>query len=149
MNRTRSSGQTLLEFALVIPVFLLLLFGLLDIGRAVYINNALAQAAREAARWGSVPDWSAKATTEGLACVSSPSREACVADHAKKVVVAVPSPTATATCSDVNGTTQSCGGRDQVLIVRISTQVQMFTPVIGQMLGTQTYSATAKVAVNQ
>ena len=56
-------GQALAEFALVIPVFLMLLFGLLDVGRAVYANSVLSQAAREGARlgaaeasWVGVPD---------------------------------------------------------------------------------------------
>lgn len=43
-------GQGLVEFAMVLPVFLLALFGLLDVGRLVYANSALSQAAREGAR---------------------------------------------------------------------------------------------------
>ena len=34
----------------MLPVFLLLVFGLLDVGRLVYTNAALSQAAREGAR---------------------------------------------------------------------------------------------------
>ena len=45
-------GQALVEFALVLPIFLLLLFGLIDVGRLVYTWNALNQAAREGARYG-------------------------------------------------------------------------------------------------
>ena len=52
-GRTRH-GQALVEFALVIPIFLLMLFGLIDIGRLVYLNATLSQAAREGARVGSV-----------------------------------------------------------------------------------------------
>ena len=44
------SGQALVEFALVIPVFLLALVGIFDVGRMVYTNSALSQAAREGAR---------------------------------------------------------------------------------------------------
>ena len=43
-------GQALVEFALVLPVFLLVIFGLLDVGRLVYTNSTLSQAARESAR---------------------------------------------------------------------------------------------------
>ena len=51
-RRSDGSGQALVEFALVIPIFLLLLFGLIDGGRYVYMSNVLSQAAREAARVG-------------------------------------------------------------------------------------------------
>jgi Flp pilus assembly protein TadG len=47
-------GQALVEFALVIPIFLALLFGILDMGRAVWANNVVAHAAREAARHAAV-----------------------------------------------------------------------------------------------
>jgi Flp pilus assembly protein TadG len=46
----RGRGQALVEFALVIPLFLLLLVGLFDLGRAVFAYNTLTNAAREGAR---------------------------------------------------------------------------------------------------
>ena len=47
---TRQRGQALVEFALVIPIFLLLLVSLFDMGRAVFSYNTLTNAAREGAR---------------------------------------------------------------------------------------------------
>lgn len=43
-------GQSLVEFALIIPIFLLVMFGILDLGRAVYASSTLNNAAREGAR---------------------------------------------------------------------------------------------------
>ena len=51
-----TSGQTLVEFALLSPVFLLLIFGLLEGGRLVYAYNSVNHAAQEAARLGVVAD---------------------------------------------------------------------------------------------
>ena len=50
----RSRGQSMVEFALVLPIFLLMLFGLIDMARIVYFNSTLSQAAREGARTASV-----------------------------------------------------------------------------------------------
>jgi Flp pilus assembly protein TadG len=49
-RRGRAAGQTLAEFALIVPVLLLLFMGILDFGRAIYGYNTLANAAREGAR---------------------------------------------------------------------------------------------------
>lgn len=43
-------GQALVEFALIIPLFVLVVMGLFDVGRAVFNYNTVANAAREAAR---------------------------------------------------------------------------------------------------
>jgi Flp pilus assembly protein TadG len=45
-------GQSLVEFAISSVVLLLLLGGLVDIGRSIYISDALSNAAREGARHG-------------------------------------------------------------------------------------------------
>lgn len=54
MTRLRGAcdgrGQSLVEFSLVIPLFLLLLIGIFDLGRAVFAYNTLTNAAREGAR---------------------------------------------------------------------------------------------------
>jgi Flp pilus assembly protein TadG len=49
-SRHRGRGQALVEFALVIPVFLLLLMAVFDLGRAVFAYNSVTNAAREGAR---------------------------------------------------------------------------------------------------
>src|SRR5262245_56657146 len=46
----RARGQGLTEFALVIPIFLLIVIALFDMGRAVFAYNTLTNAAREGAR---------------------------------------------------------------------------------------------------
>jgi Flp pilus assembly protein TadG len=50
--RNRQRGQSLVEFALSSVVLLLIVGGLVDIGRAVYISEVLSSAAREGARHG-------------------------------------------------------------------------------------------------
>ena len=52
MNRyaKRIGGQGLVEFALVVPLFLLLLFGMVEFGRAWMTKNIITGAAREAVR---------------------------------------------------------------------------------------------------
>jgi Flp pilus assembly protein TadG len=49
-TRRRTTGQSLVEFALVLPVFLLIVFGLVDAGRLIYTYNTLSNAARDGAR---------------------------------------------------------------------------------------------------
>ncbi len=48
--RGRHSGQSMVEFAVLAPVFFILLLGTIDLGRAIYIYNSISDAAREGAR---------------------------------------------------------------------------------------------------
>ena len=50
----RSRGQALAEFALVAPVFLLLLFGIVEAGRFIYTYEILNNATQEGARYAIV-----------------------------------------------------------------------------------------------
>lgn len=54
VQRGRARGQALVEFALIAPIFFLLLFGLIEFGRAVYTIQILDNAAREGARYAIV-----------------------------------------------------------------------------------------------
>jgi Flp pilus assembly protein TadG len=49
-DATHSRGQGLVEFALVVPIFLILLFGMVEFGRAWMTKNIITGAAREAVR---------------------------------------------------------------------------------------------------
>lgn len=50
----KDRGQALVEFALIVPIFLLVVLGLFDLGRAVFYHSTLSNASREAVRVGIV-----------------------------------------------------------------------------------------------
>jgi Flp pilus assembly protein TadG len=50
-TKSGDSGSTLVEFAIGATVFLTVMFGVIEFGRALWTHNALADAARRAARY--------------------------------------------------------------------------------------------------
>lgn len=60
--RAETRGQSLVEFALVLPLFLLLVMGIADLGLAVFSYNSITNAAREGARLAIVNQDTAKIT---------------------------------------------------------------------------------------
>lgn len=52
MIRDRQKGQDLLEYALALPIVLILLMSILDLGRVVYVYSALHNSVRDGARYG-------------------------------------------------------------------------------------------------
>ena len=50
----RENGQALVEYALILPVLLLLLLGIIEFGVVVFSYDTIANAAREGARYGAV-----------------------------------------------------------------------------------------------
>jgi hypothetical protein len=51
-KRERSRGQALVEFAIILPVFFLVVAGMFDFGLGIYSDLTLVNAAREGARLG-------------------------------------------------------------------------------------------------
>jgi Flp pilus assembly protein TadG len=51
-KKRRSRGQSLVEFAIVLPVFLLILSGIMDFGFLLYSRMSIINAARDGARFG-------------------------------------------------------------------------------------------------
>jgi Flp pilus assembly protein TadG len=50
-------GQSILEFAITIPLLLLMLVGIFDLGRATFYYSSITNSAREGARYGIInPD---------------------------------------------------------------------------------------------
>lgn len=56
----RNRGQELVEYALTLPLLLLIVLGIMEFGIAIFTYNSIANAAREGARVGAV----ARGTTE-------------------------------------------------------------------------------------
>ncbi len=52
-SHTRRTGATIVETALVLPVFFIFVFAIIEFGHATMVSNVLKNACRTAARWGS------------------------------------------------------------------------------------------------
>ena len=83
-SHRRSRGQALVEFAFVAPIFLLMLFAIIDFGRYVYYVQILNNAAREGARYAIV-NGSESFTPAGPA-QDDPAVEAIVKNYAIGVI---------------------------------------------------------------
>ena len=154
----RARGQSLVEFAFVMPVIAMLAFAFIDIGRAVYALNTITTAAREGARVAVVnqldpvngpwqcnpqrpvedvnnPGW----TFRG--CAIEAGLTAGVT-HSDITISYAPPPGVTLTCS---GTlTVGC-----IATVTVTTHYVPITPVAGQLIGPITFTSTSSMPVER
>lgn len=141
--RRRDRGQALVEFALVLPVFLMLLMGVFDLGRGIYMYNGVAEAAREIARVTSVYP------CQGTPCtLGNSTQTAAVVQTQKGLVPALGSPTFS--CVDIDGSastvsTVSCLAGEQVKVVIIAPY-RPVTPLLS-LIGTWNMQSTSTVSV--
>jgi Flp pilus assembly protein TadG len=76
----RESGQDLVEFAVVLPVLLLIVIAILDFGRAIYAYSVVANCAREGARVGIIlADYDDNLSEADLAAVEARIKDTAVA----------------------------------------------------------------------
>ena len=141
-----------MEFALVLPVFMLLLFGLIDMGRYVYLNSTLSQAAREAARVAAVEaSWVGKAGVEpscgtagGPVCPANLAAlradMIALSDLYTSCASTAPSPVTTQTCAD--------GSINRYVSVRVVMVFRPITPVVSSMFSSITTQASASMVIN-
>ncbi len=61
-NRKQLSAQAMVEFALVLPILLTIIYGLIESGRLIFIYASVVTASREAARYGSASGTNASGT---------------------------------------------------------------------------------------
>src|SRR5690242_20410457 len=50
---SKSRAQAMVEFAIVLPILVVVLIGIFEVGRVIFIYAAVTNASREAARYGS------------------------------------------------------------------------------------------------
>jgi Flp pilus assembly protein TadG len=66
-----NAGQSLVEVALALPLLLLILIGLADVGRAFYYTTAVASAARQGAAYVAATASPVPATLKAKACAAT------------------------------------------------------------------------------
>jgi len=67
LNKRKQSGQALLELAFMLPIMLLFLLGVIEIGRYAYISILIANAAQAGAFYGAQGNGSLSTDTTGIA----------------------------------------------------------------------------------
>jgi Flp pilus assembly protein TadG len=101
--KQRSAAQSLVEFAVVVPVFLLLLFALIDFSRLLFTYVSLSNATREMARTAAVTTgWSSSAA------ISAFKNTAIVADAHYGVGDQVSVAVGDRTCAKAKDTAATC-----------------------------------------
>lgn len=140
VQRKRRGGQALVEFSLVLIPFLFLLIGVVDLGRGIYINNGVAQAAREIARVTSVHPGGVLGTSAQTAAVIATQRGLIPG-------LADPSASITFQCTDITDSAisnSSCRGEDKFVRVTVQVPFSVITPLLSMVTPT-TLSSTSHV----
>ena len=138
------SGQALPEFAIVLPVLLLFIMGIVDFGRAIYAYNAVSNAARMGVRTAIVnqnPDEiSSRAAAQATSLGINPTA-LCTAPSG--VCVEFKDSTQQETCTDLYGADlKSC-----VAIVTVKYTYTAITPIIGNLIGGIPLTSTSIQAI--
>jgi hypothetical protein len=67
-SQPKSKAQGMLEFALILPLLLVLIFGVIEVGRLLFIYAGIYTASREAARYGSAAGEVSGGTLQYMDC---------------------------------------------------------------------------------
>lgn len=141
-KETSARGQTLVEFALVAPILILLLLALFDLGRAVYAYNTVSNAAREGARLAIVDQTVAAGTP--VAAIEAANQATSLGldpSDVDQVQVVYWLPDLSADCPD--------RGIGCVAEVRVQFRYQPITPVVGAIIGPLTLSSTTQIPIER
>ena len=142
-GRRRSRGQALVETALALPIFLLIVMSLFDLGRAVFAYNTATNAAREGAR---------------LAIVNQDS--ARILARVTKLAPATPVDQITVAFYRAGRDTESTNNSDKCLnttaspitigciaVVEFETSFRAITPIVGNVVGPITMTARSELPI--
>lgn len=129
----KDRGQTLVEFSLALIPFMFLLMGVVDLGRGIYTNNGVAQAAREIARVTSVHQCTGPCTTTPTNTWSA--EMTAVINTQKNLVPGLTSAGITITCVDVTDTPVTiaagsyCPGGDYIKAA-VTVTFRLVSPIL-------------------
>lgn len=144
-HRGRSRGQSLVEFALILPVFLVIVSVALDLGRLAYARVTIANVAREASFQAAQTPTSYQA---GQPCsTSDPDANMVICRgvlESKGSIVTVTPSDITLTCSPSCAT----GTMGTTVTVKATGQFTLLTPVMSAFFGGSTISFSSS-ATNQ
>jgi Flp pilus assembly protein TadG len=149
----RRRGQALVEFALVLPVLLVILLGTVDAGRLIFAYNSVSNAAREGGRTAIVnqtPVEVREKAAQQAAALGLPSTDpgGCPATGG-------PTTQPTGICFVLRNRDESgpCPGTTPQIgctaVVAVKWEYRAITPIIGDLIGPMSVSATTRQLVEK
>jgi len=120
-------GQSLVEFALILPIMMLFLMVIFDLGRAAYYFSAIHNGAREGARYAAVRWYDADVSTKTRVAVRR------LTAGLNALTLSVPPPYFYDSDSD---------GFNDTVRQTVSYEFQTATPILSQLLGSSGNSIT-------
>lgn len=145
----RDRGASILELALITPVMVLIVMGVLDLARGYQMQIQLENAAREGAAFaqifpndvscGTADDVTARVTDEESGVASLPDFRVAVFAESSSGELTVP-------VTGCGGTTAASGGR---VLVEVSATFDVVTPMVQRVVGNEINIAGAAEIVVQ
>jgi len=135
-----TQGASIAEFALVVPLFLLLLFGLMDFARLFYVELTLQNAVRQAGRFAITGNHMPDPQHQGqnLSRVNSIIQVAQnAADGLDVSAIQV---------SSLGGGNGSAGGPGDTVTISLTTNLKLMTSFVAQYFTNGTYTFTVSVS---
>lgn len=155
VGRGRAGGQSIVEFALVIPIIILLVVGFFEIGRAVFAYNTIANAARQAVRVAAVNQIASVTDCDESRPIEDPyephwSYRGCAIAAASTLGITTanvsisysPPPSTTVTCSP----TLHVGC---IASVTVTYAYTISTPFVSRLIGSISMSQTSQMPVER
>lgn len=155
--RTAERGSNLVGFALLLPLLLLLIFGIVEFGRLLSARETVNQAARNAARFGSANATTVNGVAQYVDCVlirqAGTDTGGVVAVLPADITVEYDSGPGTgvdATCPEGGpGPDQALIANGDRIVVTVSSDLDLITPLVGRLWsgGKVTLSSTDRRAI--
>ena len=120
-------GQSLVEFALVLPILLVMFMGIFDFGRAIFAFNSVSNAAREGMR---------------VAIVNQ--NPTVITSKAKAAMTGLPPDGTSVTFTNCGTLKIGC-----LASVKVTYGWQALTPIIGNLVGPKTIESTTTMPVER
>ena len=154
-RRATARGQSLVEFALIFPIIILLVVGFVEIGRAVFAYNTIASAARQGARVAAVNQLANVTECDETRPIEDPyephwSIRGCVILAAK--TLGITTSNVTVSYAPPPSTTLSCTPTIHVgciAFVTVTYNYSVATPFVNKVIGPITMIQTSQMPVER
>lgn len=144
----QEAGSSMLEFAIILPMFMSMIFGTIQLGLIMIVMNALDAAAREAARYGitgtSASGLTRDASIEQIIQTTLTNYSGGIIDTAKVIVTVESFPNLSSLGNVSLGTLKSYGTGGQVVNYKLQYNWDTIFPIFGS---SATIPLTAETAV--